>query len=189
MTTITYDKGWTIRINGEKVDTYGIMKDTDKLSEGNDSEGALLACDLPAGVNTVELSFTPVGFVPGVIISVISLVLFVFLIVCTRRRKVDEQELEYRIGLELGFIDPPSPEPEEDERLLDDAQPTSDTSEPYEDEAEAPDACAQGADNPDLSAAPDTADPAGSDLPDTADFDDGAPSADSTSAEKLNDGE
>lgn len=189
MTTIPYDKGWTIRINGEKVDTYGIMKDTDKLSEGNDSEGALLACDLPAGVNTVELSFTPVGFVPGVIISVISLVLFVFLIVCTRRRKVDEQELEYRIELELGFIDPPSPEPEEDERLLDDAQPTSDTSEPYEDEAEAPDACAQGADNPDLSAAPDTADPAGSDLPDTADFDDGAPSADSTSAEKLNDGE
>lgn len=64
--SIPYDKGWTVTVDGQKVDTFPIAKNT----EGTD--GALLGADLPAGEHTVTLTYRPSGLILGVIISLLS---------------------------------------------------------------------------------------------------------------------
>ncbi len=64
--SIPYDKGWTVTVDGKKVDTFPIAKNT----EGTD--GALLGADLPAGEHTVTLNYRPSGLILGVIISLLS---------------------------------------------------------------------------------------------------------------------
>jgi len=73
MTTIEYDKGWTVKVDGQEVETFAIGD-------------ALLAVDMPAGEHTVEFSYTPTGFVPGVLLTVVSVLLLVFLQDYVRRR-------------------------------------------------------------------------------------------------------
>lgn len=60
-TSIPYEKGWTIKVDGKKVDTYGI-------------KDALLACDLKAGNHEIEMSYRPYGFYVAVFMSVTSLI-------------------------------------------------------------------------------------------------------------------
>lgn len=60
MTSIEFDKGWTVKVDGEEVETYAVGD-------------ALLAFDLSEGEHTVEMSFMPRGLILGVIISVMSL--------------------------------------------------------------------------------------------------------------------
>ena len=57
-----YDKGWTVRIDGEKVETYPVA-DT------------FLAADISEGEHTLELRFVPRGLRSGIILSVLSLIL------------------------------------------------------------------------------------------------------------------
>lgn len=66
-TSIIYDKGWTAYVDGEKVDLVSI----------ND---ALLAVPVPAGTHTVELKYFPTGLLPGLLITIASVGIFVFLI-------------------------------------------------------------------------------------------------------------
>ena len=73
MTSIEFDEGWTVKVDGQKVDTFAVGD-------------ALLAIDLEAGEHIIEFSFTPKGFVIGLVLSAVSLLgLFVLLWFVKRR--------------------------------------------------------------------------------------------------------
>lgn len=74
-TSIPYDKGWKVTIDGEEVETYKIAD-------------AMLAVDITEGSHTVEFEFMPVGLIPGAIITVISTVgCIAFFVVLNKRKK------------------------------------------------------------------------------------------------------
>ena len=75
MTSIPYDAGWTVRVDGEKVPTFGI----------NDG---LLAFHMGEGVHTVELTYHPTGWWIGVAVSALSLAVLVALLIVGRCRNV-----------------------------------------------------------------------------------------------------
>ena len=64
--TIPYNSGWTIRIDGQKVPVTKVL-------------GTFMAVSAPEGTHMVDMRYRPVGLIPGMIISVISLVTVVFL--------------------------------------------------------------------------------------------------------------
>ena len=61
-TSIPYDEGWTVKIDGKRVETFAVGS-------------ALLGCEIDSGIHTVELSFSPRGFVLGIVVSIISILL------------------------------------------------------------------------------------------------------------------
>ena len=78
--TIPYDKGWSVYIDGNKVDTYKTLT-------------SFTGTDISAGEHQVELKYMPSGFVLGIIISIISWLVFV--IVCfivTRLLIIDKND-------------------------------------------------------------------------------------------------
>lgn len=70
--SIPYEDGWTVCINGEEVEpqVFG---------------GALMAFDLEPGDYVLEMKYTPAGMYAGVLISVVSIGIFVS--ICLIRRK------------------------------------------------------------------------------------------------------
>lgn len=78
--SIPYEKGWSVYIDGEKAETFKLLQ-------------AVLGVKVPAGRHDIELKYTPEGFPLGVTISLLSFVLFVFCIVCDRRRRIRRQTL------------------------------------------------------------------------------------------------
>ncbi|MGY3765713.1 YfhO family protein [Vagococcus vulneris] len=54
-TTIPYDKGWTVKVNGKKVETKPFWD-------------GLLTFEIPAGTSDIKMSYLPVGFIPGLIL-------------------------------------------------------------------------------------------------------------------------
>lgn len=75
-TSISYAKGWKAYVDG---------KETEITPVGN----ALLAFELSAGDHKIELKYTPEGFVPGLICTVLALMIFIAMIfVIPRREKV-----------------------------------------------------------------------------------------------------
>ncbi len=59
MLTIPYDKGWTVKVDGKKVESLAL-------------QDALLGIEVSEGVHQIELEYTPLGFKTGVILSLIS---------------------------------------------------------------------------------------------------------------------
>ncbi len=78
--SIPYEKGWSVYIDGEKAENFKLLQ-------------AVLGVKVPAGRHDIELKYTPEGFPLGVTISLLSFVLFVFCIVCDRRRRIRRQTL------------------------------------------------------------------------------------------------
>ena len=86
-TTIPYDAGWIVTVDGEPVETYKTL-------------GALLAFDLTPGEHTVELRYRPRAYVVGMTISLCALALFLALVtvealvrrgvICPRKGSVTE---------------------------------------------------------------------------------------------------
>ncbi|MBE6591116.1 MAG: hypothetical protein E7646_03670 [Ruminococcaceae bacterium] len=72
-TSIPYEKGWTVTVDGKKVDTVAIG-------------GAFIGVELSAGAHSIEFSYCPEGFVPGVIISILGIALFIALCILTRKK-------------------------------------------------------------------------------------------------------
>ena len=72
-TTVTYDKGWTVKVDGKKVETFAVGD-------------ALLAIDLQPGDHEITMSFFPRGFAAGIAISLVSLACLVLLLVFLKRR-------------------------------------------------------------------------------------------------------
>ncbi len=68
-TSINYDTGWSVYIDGEKV------SNASKFSIGN----ALLGVDITAGEHTVEFKYVPEGLTLGIALSVTTLILIILL--------------------------------------------------------------------------------------------------------------
>ena len=73
-TTIPYDEGWIVEIDGQRVETYKTLD-------------SLLAFDITPGEHTLELTYRPKPFVAGTAISLVSLGLFAGLWVLDGQRK------------------------------------------------------------------------------------------------------
>ena len=78
--SIPYEKGWSVYIDGKKAETFKLLQ-------------AVLGVRVPAGRHDIELKYTPEGFPLGGTISLLSFVLFVFCIICDRRRRIRRQAL------------------------------------------------------------------------------------------------
>ena len=72
-TSIPYEKGWTVLVDGKKVDTVAIG-------------GAFVGVELSAGTHTLEFSYTPEGLIPGVVISIVGIALFIAMCILTRKK-------------------------------------------------------------------------------------------------------
>ncbi len=78
MTTIPYDKGWKVYVDGEQVETYSVYGDS------------LMAFDIEnVGEHEIEFKYMPDIYVTTGIISIASTVVFIGLIVfeCVRKKK------------------------------------------------------------------------------------------------------
>ena len=67
-TSIPYDKGWKVTIDGKQVDTYGFAD-------------AMLAFDISSGEHTIKLEYSPVGFIKGLLLSVFCTVTFILIVI------------------------------------------------------------------------------------------------------------
>ncbi|MCQ2546568.1 MAG: YfhO family protein [Clostridia bacterium] len=65
VTSIPYDKGWTMKVDGKKKEINELVG------------GVWIATPLDPGTHEIELHFVPAGFLPGLIISVLAILLLV----------------------------------------------------------------------------------------------------------------
>ncbi|MBQ3151098.1 MAG: YfhO family protein [Clostridia bacterium] len=70
---VTYDEGWKCKVNGKAVDVETAV-------------GTFVAVPLEKGENTVELSFIPKGFVLGIMISSVTVVLTALFILFEKKK-------------------------------------------------------------------------------------------------------
>ncbi len=85
MTSIPYDAGWTVRVDGKQVDTYAVCE-------------GFLAFDMSEGQHVVEMEFYPEGWWIGVAISGGSLAILLVILLISwirRRRKRQPTPAEY----------------------------------------------------------------------------------------------
>lgn len=68
LTSIPYEKGWRVYVDGKKADTKEVM-------------GAFLAADVSEGSHTVKLVYSPEGFVAGSILGAIAFLIFIMMCV------------------------------------------------------------------------------------------------------------
>lgn len=64
-TSIPYDEGWSVKVDGRKVSYYQVA-------------GAFIGVDMEPGMHTVEFSYMPKGLLPGILISVVCMILLMF---------------------------------------------------------------------------------------------------------------
>lgn len=74
MTTIPYDKGWTVYVDGVKTDTFSV-------------DMSLLAFNVTSGQHEIKMSYIPEGLKSGACISAITLVALVCYYMMLRKRK------------------------------------------------------------------------------------------------------
>ncbi len=96
MTSIPYEPGWTVYVDGKKVDNliYEVENDDGSTALKNDTgdvgqiivTNAMIGIRLPAGTHTVKMVYTPPGWWIGVICCIIGIALIVFLWRFDRRR-------------------------------------------------------------------------------------------------------
>lgn len=72
-TSIPYDKGWTITVDGKEIETYAF---------GN----AFLAFDLDEGEHRIEFKYSPEGYVQGIILTSFSIAIFIMLVLTDYRK-------------------------------------------------------------------------------------------------------
>ena len=65
VTTIPYDKGWSAKVNGKKVDIEAF-------------QGGFVSIPLESGTNNIVLSFLPQGFLIGLFLFISCIALFIF---------------------------------------------------------------------------------------------------------------
>lgn len=93
LTTLTYDKGWKITVDGEPVETYKALD-------------ALVAFDIPtAGTHRIEMVYRPTPLVLGAAVSIVSLVLFILVIILEKPLTSLEEHVWKQVPRELPDID------------------------------------------------------------------------------------
>ncbi len=70
-TSIPYEKGWTVKVDGEVVETEKIFE-------------AFLSIQVPAGEHTITFEYFPAGLKPGIIITLVSVAILAMLFVVDR---------------------------------------------------------------------------------------------------------
>lgn len=92
--TIPYDTGWTCRVDG-------VIVTPEKIGD------TLMGLPVAAGEHTIALAYTPLGFRTGILLSLVSILLFVLLCALHARRKhaedsngesLYEEELPQRVS-------------------------------------------------------------------------------------------
>ncbi len=73
-TSIPYDSGWTVTVDGKKVEPESI-------------NGSLMYIHLTQGTHTVEMTYMPTGFIPGFILTAGSCLIFAVLILRIQKKK------------------------------------------------------------------------------------------------------
>ena len=76
-TSIPYDTGWTVTVDGEKLDSEELL----------DIGKALLGINLSEGTHTIEFEYSPKGLKIGIGISVVGLIILLLYIFIIRKRK------------------------------------------------------------------------------------------------------
>jgi uncharacterized membrane protein YfhO len=71
-TSIPYDKGWSIYVDGQRVDTFEVTE-------------TFLAFDINAGEHTIEMKYMPKEYLLGIITSCAGVILFVLLILVHKK--------------------------------------------------------------------------------------------------------
>ena len=66
MTSIPYTKGWSVKVDGQKVDVTPVGD-------------ALVSFNVSAGTHTVELSYIPDGFIMGLVLTLLGVALLILL--------------------------------------------------------------------------------------------------------------
>ncbi len=105
MTSITYDKGWTVLVDGKEVTPLST-----KMVEAADTgtvgmAEALLCFEVPEGTHTITLTFFPEGLKVGLLLSGMSLVGLILLLVWQRlskKQKKQEKAAVAAMTAELG---------------------------------------------------------------------------------------
>ncbi len=67
-TSIPYEGGWTVTVDGREVETTPICND------------AFIGISIMPGSHKIEFSYTPKGFVPGILVSIGSLVVLILIV-------------------------------------------------------------------------------------------------------------
>lgn len=75
--TIPYDKGWNIYVDGEKVETY-MAVDT------------MIAFDISAGQHTIEMRYMPKELIIGALISLFGITVFVILVIFDNKKRAKQ---------------------------------------------------------------------------------------------------
>lgn len=75
MTTIAYDKGWTVQVDGAAVEAFGV------------GDGAWLAVEMPAGDHEVVMHFWPQGLSLGLVVSLVSVAAYIVIVIVERRKR------------------------------------------------------------------------------------------------------
>lgn len=82
-TSIPYDEGWQVYVDGQKVVLHGILGDS---SHENETAGALIAFNISeAGEHTVELKYRPRAFTLGLLLTVIGSVAFILIVIFEKK--------------------------------------------------------------------------------------------------------
>lgn len=82
-TSIPYDEGWQVYVDGERVLTQGILGDS---SHENETEGALLAFNIDeAGEHKIELVYRPRAFTLGLLITVLGSLALLLIIIFEKK--------------------------------------------------------------------------------------------------------
>lgn len=76
-TTIPYEKGWTVTVDGEKIETFA-FKD------------AFLAFEVESGNHQITFAYSPYGLKTGIAITLVSLIIFCCLFLYGKKRKKEE---------------------------------------------------------------------------------------------------
>ncbi|MBQ3566854.1 MAG: YfhO family protein [Oscillospiraceae bacterium] len=81
MTSIPYEEGWTVKVDGEKIDF--LDKDTVEYKNAKNCYtmyvNALMGLKLTPGTHTIEMSYTAPGLMPGLAAFIVGLVCVVFI--------------------------------------------------------------------------------------------------------------
>ena len=121
-TTIPYEKGWSIKVDGKKVDNLIVstkLEDgTTSLSNTDGGEGeiallqATIGVKLPPGEHTISMKYTPPGFMLGIFTLILGIaVLVMFYIYDRKHNEVLIERQKERERRKLGL---PEEEPEEE---------------------------------------------------------------------------
>lgn len=89
-TSIPYEKGWSVKVDGKTQDIIplGVVypDPTDPDNPDKSLEGGMCCVALTKGEHTIEFSYTPAGFKPGLLIFIVALITLIFFWVCTSKR-------------------------------------------------------------------------------------------------------